>query len=147
MRRPWFHALLAGTTIGKLKGAGTLSFGDDNTAGEDGDSIWGLDIDNSSFAGTIEINVVGKPQLPVTLLLGAALADPPINTPHGELKIQWPPLWQGGIGSIPSGGILKYPASVPSIWPVGKIIPLQALVGPWGGPMTRLTNLLLLTTE
>jgi hypothetical protein len=97
--------------------------------------------------GTIEINVVGKPQLPVTLLLGAALADPPINTPHGELKIQWPPLWQGGIGSIPSGGILKYPASVPSIWPVGKIIPLQALVGPWGGPMTRLTNLLLLTTE
>lgn len=45
------------TTIQNLKGAGTLSFGDDNTAGEDGDSIWGLDVDNSAFTGTIEINV------------------------------------------------------------------------------------------
>jgi hypothetical protein len=45
------------TTINKLKGSGTLSFGDDNTAIEDGDSIWGLDVDNSAFTGTLEINV------------------------------------------------------------------------------------------
>jgi hypothetical protein len=40
-----------------LKGSGVLRFGDHNTAGEDGDSIWGLDVDNSGFTGTLEINV------------------------------------------------------------------------------------------
>lgn len=43
--------------MASLTGDGTIQFGEHNTAGEDGDSIWGLDIDNSAFAGIIEVNV------------------------------------------------------------------------------------------
>jgi hypothetical protein len=44
-------------SVGSLKGAGELRFGDDDTLSEDGGSTWKLDIDNSSFAGTIRADV------------------------------------------------------------------------------------------
>jgi hypothetical protein len=44
-------------SVGSLKGAGELQFGDDDTLSEDGGSTWKLDIDNSSFAGTIRADV------------------------------------------------------------------------------------------
>jgi len=43
--------------VTKLYGDGKLQFGRDDTLGEDGDSTWVLDIDNSTFAGTIRADV------------------------------------------------------------------------------------------
>jgi len=97
----------------------------------------------------IEIKVVGysNPPAPVTLAFGNDLADPPIPTMHGDLYLAWRPIWYGFIGRIPQSGILSLAATVPSGWSLGDQHLFQALVGPWGGQPTRLTNLMALTVE
>jgi len=45
------------------------------------------------------------------------------------------------IGSVPSTGIRVFSVPLPATWVTGEAYPFQALVGPWGGPSTRLTNL------
>jgi len=95
----------------------------------------------------VDVKVVGFPNAPVRLFLGSGIADPPYSTQHGDFLLNWPPLWQGTIGSIPGDGILVFPATVPAGWPSGSTHPLQSLVGPWGGPWTRLTNLDPLTVD
>ena len=95
----------------------------------------------------IDLKVVGYPTAPVLLALGSAIQDPPLSTQHGDLWLNWPPLWQGNIGVVPSDGVLVLPATVPSGWSTGEEHYLQSLIGPWGGPYTRLSNLLTLTVE
>jgi len=95
----------------------------------------------------IDIKVVGYPTAPVTLYLGSGLADPPYSTEHGDFFLNWPPLWQGSIGTVPEEGIKVLSTTVPSGWTPGSEHPLQALVGPWGGTYTLLTNPLILTVE
>jgi len=95
----------------------------------------------------INIKVVGYPSAPVLLALGSGLQDPPLNTQHGDLWLQWPPLWQGNIGTVPSDGILVLPVTVPTNWTPGSEHYLQSLIGPWGGSYTRLSNHLTLTAE
>ena len=90
----------------------------------------------------IDLKVVGAPTLPVTLFLGSGFQDPPFDTQHGYFGLTWPPLWHGGIGSIPGNGILVQTATVPTGWASSGPYPLQALVGSWGHPYTHLTNLL-----
>ena len=96
---------------------------------------------------SIDVKVVGFPTAPVTLYLGSGLADPPYATQHGDFFLNWPPLWQGGVGTVPADGILTFTASVPSEWTSESRHPLQALVGPWGGPWTWLTNAEVLVVE
>jgi len=96
--------------------------------------------------GSIEIKVVGYPSAPVTLAIGMAILDPPLPTQHGNLHI-WPFAWSGIIGNIPGSGIHSMTITVSPGWNPGDKVPLQALVGPWGGPYTRLSNLLTLTVE
>jgi hypothetical protein len=51
------------------------------------------------------------------------------------------------IGTIPSHGVLLYPATIPTFWNPGEQYPVQALVGPLGNPNSVLTNLMVLTVE
>ena len=95
----------------------------------------------------IDIKVVGFPAVPVKLYLGSGLADPPYSTQHGNFYLNWPPLWQGNIGTVPGNGVLVFPATVPSSWTPGSEHPLQTLVGPWNGPWTWLTNAEVLVVE
>lgn len=95
----------------------------------------------------IDLKVVGSPGAPVLLALGSGIQDPPASTQHGDLWLEWPPLWQGNIGTVPGNGILVYTATVPSQWSSGSEHPFQALIGPWGGPDTTLTNLFTLKVE
>ena len=93
------------------------------------------------------MRVCGFTSLPVTLFLGAGIQDPPVPTPHGDLFITWPPLWRKPLGSVPAGGILSHSATVPASWQSGESYPFQALVGPWGRPYTRFTNLMAVKVE
>jgi len=95
----------------------------------------------------IDIKVVGYPRAPITLYFDSGLADPPYSTQHGVFFLNWPPLWQGNIGMVPSDGIFVLPTIVPTGWPPGSEHYLQSLIGPWGGPHTCLSNLLTLTVE
>lgn len=95
---------------------------------------------------TIDIKVVGAPAEPVVLAWGEAVLDPPYPTQHGNLYI-WPFVWSGFVGTVPSNGVLTTPVTIPSSWNPGDHAPLQALVGPWGGSWTRLTNLNALEVE
>ena len=88
----------------------------------------------------IDLKVIGFPTAPVTLFLGDTLADPPYSTQHGDFYLNWPVAWQGFIGAVPGKGVLVFPATVPNTWTSGSAHPIQALVGPWGGPSTWLTN-------
>jgi hypothetical protein len=92
----------------------------------------------------IDIKVVGIPGLPARLALGTGIQDPPQSTFHGDLWLKLPLAKSWQLGAISSTGILTHSAIVPSGWPSGSQHPFQALVGPWGGGATRLTNLLLL---
>ena len=95
----------------------------------------------------IDVKVVGYPAAPVLLALGSGIQDPPVSTQHGDLWLNWPPLWQGNIGTAAGDGLLVLPVSVPINWTPNSEHPLQALVGPWNGPWTLLTNLEVLTVE
>ncbi len=97
--------------------------------------------------GEISVKIAGCPSLQVVLFLGDSVQDPPYHTQHGLFHLQWPPVWWGGIGTIPSSGVLVHAATVPAGWHPGEVHPLQALVGPWGGPWTRFTNLMVLVVE
>lgn len=88
----------------------------------------------------INLRLIGYPDAPVLLALGAGLLNSPIGTQHGDLWLDWPPLWQGQIGTISANGLLSFPATVPVEWSSGEEFALQALVGSWGGQWTRLTN-------
>ena len=95
----------------------------------------------------IDLKVVGYPTAPVLLALGSGIQDPPLSTQYGDLCLNWPPLWQGNIGTVPGDGVLSLPITVPSSWTSGEEHPLQALVGPWNGPWTWLTNAEVLVVE
>ncbi len=97
--------------------------------------------------GDVRINVVGCPFLRVVLILGSGVQDPPYETQHGAFHLQWPPVWWAEIGTIPSSGVLVHSATVPAGWYPGERHPLQALAGPWGGPFTQFTNLMVLSVE
>lgn len=97
--------------------------------------------------GTLDLHVIGKPgATPVHLLFGSAILSPPVPTPHGNLFLNGPfvPVL---VGEIPADGILKKTCSLPSGWGLGENYPVQALVGPWGSPETRLTNYMRLRVE
>lgn len=96
----------------------------------------------------VEIKIVGLPgTAPVTLGLGSGIQDPPLPTPHGDLYLPLPLSGSWNLGTVPQSGVLVLPVTVPAHWAPGEHRPLQALVGPWGGPISRLTNLLVLSVE
>jgi len=96
--------------------------------------------------GNIDIKVVGYPLAPVELAWGQTVLDPPFLTQHGDLHL-WPFMWSGFMGNVPSNGILEMPVTIPLSWSTGDFAPLQALVGPWGGACSKLTNLNTVTVE
>jgi len=95
----------------------------------------------------VDLKVVGYPTATVVLFLGSGIADPPYSTQHGDFWLNWPPLWQGAIGPVPGDGIKVLSTTVPFGWGSGSVHHLQALVGPWGGAYTLLTNPMSLTVE
>ena len=95
----------------------------------------------------IDIKIVGGPGFPVMLALGDSVLDPPIPTAHGDLYLPLPLKASWNLGNAPGTGVLNFPATVPLYWQSGEEYPFQALVGPWGGPYTRITNLMVLTVE
>jgi len=94
-----------------------------------------------------ELVVSGFPGMPVTLFLGSGIQDPPYNTQYGLFHLIWPTPWSSTIGTTQPNGFLVFPTYVPASWNVGDEKPLQALVGPWNDPATRLTNLLIFRVE
>ena len=95
---------------------------------------------------SVDLKIIGYPQAPVTFAWGQTIIDPPLSTQHGNLCI-WPLVWSGFIGNVQSNGVLSMPVTIPSTWQAGDHAPLQALVGPWGGGWTKLTNLNVVTVE
>ena len=95
----------------------------------------------------IDVKVIGYPAAPVLLAFGSGIQDPPYATQHGDFWLDWPPLWLGNVGTVPGDGVKVHSTTVPIGWASGSEHPLQALVGPWGGPWTRLTNLLVLKVD
>ena len=95
----------------------------------------------------IDVKVVGYPTAPITLFISSGIQDPPYSTQYGDFWLNWPPLWQGKIGIVPGDGVLVIPAKVPVGWIPDSEQPIQALVGPWDGPWTRLTNLEIIMVE
>jgi len=89
---------------------------------------------------TIDVKVTGLPWFPATLALSSTRSAVPLETAHGTLYLELPPLWQGSIGTVTSRGVLTLPVTVPAGWSSGDVYHLQAVVGPWGGPWTQLTN-------
>jgi len=98
--------------------------------------------------GSADIRVVGIPGLyPVVLGLGSGVQDPPLSTLYGDFYLELPLAGQWNLGTIPSSGVLIVPVTIPTSWSAGQEYPFQALVGPWGGNSTWLTNLMVLTVE
>lgn len=95
----------------------------------------------------IDLKTVGGPGMPVLLALGSGIQDPPQWTQYGDLWLNQPPLWYGIIGTVPGNGLLVLSTAVPAGWAFASEHPLQALVGPWNGPWTRLTNADVLIVE
>ena len=80
------------------------------------------------------------------LALGSGILETPFSTLHGDLYLETPwSFWN--VGTIPAGGVLVLPLTVPSSASPGDEFPLQALVGLWGGVNTNFTNLMSLTVE
>jgi len=95
----------------------------------------------------ITFKIVGAPTMPVLLAMGSGILDPPLPTAHGDLYLPLPLLAQFPLGTVPFSGVLAVPTTVPLSWIPGAEYPFQALVGPWGGAYTRLTNLMVLVAE
>jgi len=95
---------------------------------------------NAVPGGTIDFKIIGYPLAPVTLAWGYEILDPPLPSQHGDLHI-WPFVWCGFVGNILPDGLLSTPVTVPPNWSSGDFTPMQVLVGPWGGPCSKLTNL------
>ena len=96
--------------------------------------------------GTIDVKIVGWISAPVLLALGSGILETPFSTLHGDLYLETPwSFWN--VGTIPAGGVLVLPLTVPSSASPGDEFPLQALVGLWGGVNTNFTNLMSLTVE
>lgn len=93
----------------------------------------------------IDIRIVGGPGFPVMLALGDSVLDPPNTTPHGDLDLPLKASWN--LGNAPGAGVLNFPTTIPANWQAGEEYPSQALVGPWAGPYTRITNLMVLTVD
>lgn len=97
--------------------------------------------------GQIAVRAVGPPGMPVSLSLGKGVLNSPLPTQHGYLYLTLPLLANWNLGAIPANGVLFSPVTVPPGWAAGEEHPLQALVGAWGGPFTRLTNLMMVEVE
>ena len=95
--------------------------------------------------GTIDIRVIGYPLAPVFLGWGNE-TYPGKLTQHGWLRLQ-SDFWYGFIGTVSQEGVLTLPVTVSATWNPGDSASLQALVGPWGGKWTQLTNLDIITVE
>lgn len=91
--------------------------------------------------------VVGEPSSPASLALSSGRADPPLPTPFGDLHVALPLIWSGPVGTLPGSGILSVPVTIPTGWSAGEQYYLQGLVGNWGVPGTKLTNLDVLTVK
>lgn len=95
----------------------------------------------------VHIRVVGYPgATPVRILYGSGIQDPPQSTQFGDLYLQWP-IREAIFGPIPSSGVLDIPAYVPTVWEPGEDYPFQSLIGFYGSPDTRLTNLMVLRVD
>jgi hypothetical protein len=96
--------------------------------------------------GMIHTVIVGKPGMSVKLFLGDWVLTNPITTKHGKLWLPQPAAGKWS-GQVASNGTLHLDVPVPSGSLPGDSKPFQALIGPWGDPWTRLSNLLEVTIE
>jgi len=96
---------------------------------------------------TITIKAIGLPGFGVRLGTHNALQDPPQSTQHGDLHLETPLLGDWPLGAVPGDGLFVFSTTVPTSWTSGEKWHFQALVGQWGHPYTRITNLMTMTTE
>ncbi len=95
----------------------------------------------------IDLCVVGYPGAPVMLYGGSLAGGDPMSTSYGYFFLEYPPAFGIPIGSVPADGVLALQLTIPPGWSPGSEHPFQCLVGPLGGPWTRLSNLMILTVE
>jgi hypothetical protein len=97
--------------------------------------------------GALSLHITGRPSETVFLALGSDVLARPHSTVYGDMYLALPLLWNRGIGTIPSTGVLHTAGTVPGTWSAGDEKPLQALIGPLGAPFGKLTNLLILSVD
>jgi hypothetical protein len=88
----------------------------------------------------VAVKFIGEPRMPVRLLAAGEILDTPFPTPYGGLWLAPSSLKLLYTGEISRSGVLVYNSVIPATWHPGDTHPFQALVGPWGGTATRLTN-------
>lgn len=100
-----------------------------------------------SPGAAFHIRVAGTPGEEVLLILGKGTRIPPKPTAYGNLHLVLPAVRTVDLGDLSVDGILDFAVNTPSGWCPGAEKPLQALVGPLGGPASMLTNLMILEVE
>lgn len=104
-------------------------------------------VEHASPGTMLRIKVIGYPGAPVAIALGSSVLGTPINTPWGGLYLPMPfeKFWNySGCGARGYWYLAWTPH--PS-FPRGTQFPFQALVGPFGGPATWLTNYTVVIAE
>jgi len=102
---------------------------------------------NPTPGSPVKVKIIGEPGEALLLALSNKVYEPPIPTAHGDLYLKLPFLMKWQLGPAPSDGVYVMSANIPSGWSAGSEHPFQALVGPWGGASSNLTNLMTLTVE
>jgi len=95
----------------------------------------------------LKLKIIGYPNAPAAIALGTGVLDPPVTTKHGDLYLPTPFANFWNYGKIGARGFWYLAYSIHPSHYQGEEFPFQALVGPWGGAWTRLTNLKMLVVE
>lgn len=85
---------------------------------------------NATPGGSIDIKFVGLPgTMPVGLLVGSGVVDPPIPTIWGDFFLEQPWFLYALLGSIPLDGVTVLPSTLPSTPSAPYDVPMQAMIG------------------
>jgi len=104
-------------------------------------------VGDATPGAAVTVRVVGTPGEPVLLALGGGIEDPPLSTQYGDLYLTLPLTNYWHLGTLPGNGLLLWPITIPASGDPWGTYPSQALVGPWGDPNSRLTNLHIVKTD
>jgi hypothetical protein len=88
--------------------------------------------------GSVEAKIIGEPgTTDIFLFIGSGVRTPPQATQWGLFHLKLP-MFVIGLGTVPSNGLLKLPATLPLTPPAPYDVPMQALIGVYSESMSQL---------